>query len=246
MNAEKTEHLRSLETEQPPLTVLHTYINRKQRDPGALKDALDSGGYFFPTNPQSSDELQNLLANSLGDVARERRCTTAQLLADEKVSYTLRSLGCSIEGSRIVVRGGVEGGLFGLMAGYLVMLDETIPRNDTAAISTWNQASIGAALAAAVLADLELPSTASSAVSSSAKICPHASTASLTSPISSHSRNSSVSSSSGISRVVAPPTSAWAPVPMPTATAATPSSRQACFATAPSWARRPSIPPHTR
>jgi hypothetical protein len=42
------------------------------------------------------------------------------------------------------------------MAGYLVMLDETIPRNDTAAISTWNQASIGAALAAAVLADLEL------------------------------------------------------------------------------------------
>jgi hypothetical protein len=58
MNAEKTEHLRSLETEQPPLTVLHTYINRKQRDPGALKDALDSGGYFFPTNPQSSDELQ--------------------------------------------------------------------------------------------------------------------------------------------------------------------------------------------
>jgi hypothetical protein len=110
-NAEKTEHLRSLETEQPPLTVLHTYINRKQRDPGALKDALDSGGYFFPTNPQSSDELQNLLANSLGDVARERRCTTAQLLADEKVSYTLRSLGCSIEGSRIVVRGGVEGGL---------------------------------------------------------------------------------------------------------------------------------------
>ena len=156
MNAEKTEHLRSLETEQPPLTILHTYINRKQRDPGALKDALDSGGYFFPTNPQSSDELQNLLANSLGDVARERRCTTEQLLADQKVSYTLRSLGCSIEGNRIVVRGGVEGGLFGLMAGYLVMLDETISRNDTAAISTWNQASIGAALAAAVLADLEL------------------------------------------------------------------------------------------
>jgi len=111
MNAEKTEHLRSLETEQPPLTVLHTYINRKQRDPGALKDALDSGGYFFPTNPQSADELQNLMANSLGDVARERRCSTEQLLADEKVRYTLRSLGCDIEGSRVVVRSGVEGGL---------------------------------------------------------------------------------------------------------------------------------------
>jgi hypothetical protein len=158
MNAEKTEHLRSLEIEQPPLTVLHTYINRKQRDPGALKDALDSGGYFFPTNPQSSDELQNLLANSLGDVARERRCTTGELLADEKVLYTLRSLGCRVDQNHVVVRGGVEGGLFGLMAGYLVMLDETISRNDTSAISTWNQASIGAALAAAVLADIELRS----------------------------------------------------------------------------------------
>jgi len=161
MNAEKTEHLRSLETEQPPLTVLHTYINRKQRDPGALKDALDAGGYFFPTNPQSADELQNLLANSLADVSRERRCSTVQLLADEKVRYTLRSLGCSVEDGRVVVSGGVEGGLFGLMAGYLVMLDETLPRGDTAAISTWNQASIGAALAAAVLADIQLRDPAS-------------------------------------------------------------------------------------
>ncbi|HCN31322.1 MAG TPA: hypothetical protein DIT64_21950 [Verrucomicrobiales bacterium] len=156
MNAEKTEHLRALETEQPPLTVLHTYINRKQRDPGALKDALDSGGYFFPTNPQSADELQNLLANSLADVARERRCTTEELLADEKSLQTLRSLGCAVEGGHVVVRGGVEGGLFGLMTGYLVMLDETLPRGDTQAVSTWNQASIGAALAAAVLADLQL------------------------------------------------------------------------------------------
>lgn len=166
MNAEKTEHLRSLEQEQPPLTVLHTYINRKQRDPGALKDALDSGGYFFPTNPQSGDEMQNLLANSLADVARERRCTTDQLLADEKVRYTLRSLGCSIVSGRVVVGSGVEGGLFGLMTGYLVMLDETLPRNNTAAISTWNQASIGAALAAAVLADLQLrdPSSLSASI----------------------------------------------------------------------------------
>lgn len=156
MNPEKTEHLRALETEQPPLTVLHTYINRKQRDPGALKDALDTGGYFFPTNPQSKDEMQNLLANSLSDMAKERRCTTDELLGDPKVQYTLESLGCSVEPGRVVVRCGVEGGLFGLMAGYLLMVEETLPRNDTRAISTWNQASIGAALAAAVLADVEL------------------------------------------------------------------------------------------
>jgi len=156
MNAEKTEHLRSLETEQPPLTVLHTYINRKQRDPGALKDALEAGGYFFPTNPQSADELQNLLTNALSDVARERRCTAATLLADVNVRSTLESLGCAVHDDRVLVRSGVEGGLYGLMAGYLVMLEETLPRGDTAAISTWNQASIGAALAAAVLADMQL------------------------------------------------------------------------------------------
>lgn len=156
MNPEKTEHLRSLETEQPPLTVLHTYINRKQRDPGALRDALEAGGYFFPTNPQSTDEMQNLLANSLGDMAKQRRATTADLLADANVQYTLASLGCTVDGGHVVVRSGVDGGLYGLMAAYLLMLDETLPRHDARAVSTWNQASIGAALAAAILADQQL------------------------------------------------------------------------------------------
>lgn len=156
MNPEKTEHLRKLETEQPPLTVLHTYINRKQRDPGALKDALDAGGYFFPTNPQSTDEMQNLLANALGDMAKQRRASTADLLADANVRSTLASLGCVIEHGHVIVRSGVDGGLYGLMAAYLLMLDETLPRRDSTAISTWNQASIGAALAAAILADQQL------------------------------------------------------------------------------------------
>ncbi len=156
MNPEKTEHLRSLETEQPPLTVLHTYINRKQRDPGALRDALEAGGYFFPTNPQSADEMQNLLANALGDMAKQRRSTTADLLADANVRDTLASLGCIVDGGHVVVRSGVEGGLYGLMAAYLLMLEETLPRHDASALSTWNQASIGAALAAAILADRQL------------------------------------------------------------------------------------------
>jgi hypothetical protein len=156
MNAEKTEHLRSLEAEQPPLTVLHTYINRKQRDPGALKDALDGGGYFFPTNPQSKDELHNLLVNSLATIATERQCSQAELIADDKVQYTLRSMGCLLDNAQVVVRSGVEGGLYGLMVGYLTMLDEALARGDATALSTWNQASIGAALAAEVLADLML------------------------------------------------------------------------------------------
>jgi hypothetical protein len=155
MNAEKTETLRALESEQPPLTVLHTYINRKQRDPGALKDALDSGGYFFPTNPQSSEELQNLLALSLQEVASERRCSTTEIVRDAKVQDTLASLGCVVDGEHVVVRRGVEGGLYGLMVGYLCMLEESLSPN-AAAIATWNQASIGAALAAEVLADMIL------------------------------------------------------------------------------------------
>jgi hypothetical protein len=156
MNAEKTETLRALEDEQPPLTVLHTYINRKQRDPGALKDALDTGGYFFPTNPQSKSELQNLLMVSLQDVSRERQCSTAEILADPKVKQTLGSLGCVIDDENVIVRSGVEGGLYGLMVGYLCMLEETLSQSGITAIATWNQASIGAALAAEVLADMIL------------------------------------------------------------------------------------------
>jgi long-chain acyl-CoA synthetase len=156
MNAEKSEALRALEAEQPRLTVLHTYINRRQRDPGALKDALTLGGYFFPTNPQSKEELQNLLANALKTLAEERKCREEELLRDPTVVLVLETIGCSVEQERVVVRRGVEGGLYGLMVAYLLMLEETLPLGDVTAVSTWNQASIGAALAAAVLADLKL------------------------------------------------------------------------------------------
>lgn len=96
MNPEKTEALRSLETEQPPLTALHTYINRKERDPGALKDALTDGGYFFPTNPQSEEEMQNLFFIALNDIARERKITLGDVLQDAKVRVALGSLNCEI------------------------------------------------------------------------------------------------------------------------------------------------------
>lgn len=156
MNPEKTAKLRELEADKPRLTVLHTYINRKQRDPGALKDALNAGGYFFPTNPQSREELQNLLSISLGDIARERNIPFEELLVDPNVQVALESLGARIVGDRVAVRGGVTGGLLGLAVPYLIMLEETLRRGDATASSTWNQASIGAALAAIVLCDTTL------------------------------------------------------------------------------------------
>lgn len=156
MNPEKTAKLREIEAETPKLTSLHTYINRKQRDPGALKDALNAGGYFFPTNPQSREEMQNLLSISLADIARERNLPFEELLVDPNVKAALDSLGARIVGDRVAVRCGVSGGLLGLSVPYLIMLEETLRRGDAAAASTWNQASIGAALAAIALCDATL------------------------------------------------------------------------------------------
>lgn len=153
MSPEKTAALRAIEAEQPALTTLHTYINRKQRDPGALADALNLGGYFFPTNPQSREELQNLLANALKAMAADRGGKEADLLAIDSVRQLLETLGCVFRDGKLQVREGVESGLYGLMGAYLLMLDETLQDHELLAISTWNQASIGAALAAAVLAD---------------------------------------------------------------------------------------------
>lgn len=153
MNHEKTAFLKGLEAEMPPLTKLRTYINRIQRDPGALRDALLCGGYFFPTNPQSIDEIQNLLFFALSQMTEERNCKFEDLLKDEKVRETLRCLRCNIEDNKVYVMDGIEGGIAGLALPYLLMLEEVIPNQGLKAIVTWNQASIGAALAAAILAD---------------------------------------------------------------------------------------------
>jgi hypothetical protein len=153
MNSEKSETLRKLESEEPKLTRLHTYINRKQRDPGALRDALISGGYFFPTNPQSEDELQNLLTIALENLSRERSVGIAEVLKDENVQRALFRMKCEIKHDRVIVNGGVESGLYGMTLAYYIMLEETLTSETPKAISSWNQASIGAALAAAVLGD---------------------------------------------------------------------------------------------
>lgn len=156
MNAEKTEVLRRLEIEQPPLTVLHTYISRIERDPGALRDALISGGYFFPTNPQSEEEMQNLLFMSLNDIARERNTGLSDILRDPKIKRALESLDCTIADGKVSVKRGVVGGIFGLMLPYFLCFEEILQSDELAALSIWNQASIGAGLGGLVMADMRL------------------------------------------------------------------------------------------
>ena len=155
MNPEKARLLRSLENELPKLTQLRTYINRQQRDPGALADALAVGGYFFPTNPQSAGELQNLLFGALVADGEDVSEAVSRGLSNSKTLDTLLSLGCKIDFdlSTIAVQRGVEGGIHGLMLPYWLMLEEICSLRSASGLQTWNQASIGAALAAAIMAE---------------------------------------------------------------------------------------------
>jgi hypothetical protein len=153
MNEEKTIYLENLENDLPRITTLRTYINRQQRDPGALKDALLAGGYFFPTNPQSKDEMQNLIFVALNDIAKECDVGLAELFKDDKIRWTLGSLNCEIQRDKVVVGAGIESGISGLMLSYVIMLEQFLQHELGSAVSVWNQASIGAALAGMVLAD---------------------------------------------------------------------------------------------
>ena len=153
MNMEKITFLRGLTEEQPQITRLRTYINRQQRDPGALRDAFLTGGYFFPTNPQSADEMQNLIFIALRQIASEQEKPISEVLEMDCVLLTLASLRCSVDGEHVIVPYGVEGGIYGLMTPYIIMLEEFLMGNMGKSVSTWNQASIGAAFAAAALAD---------------------------------------------------------------------------------------------
>ncbi len=153
MSTEKAEQLRALEAEAPPLTRLRTYINRRERDPGALSEALTGGGYFFPTNPQSTVELQNLLSSAIDSMAREADGDVASVLAEPNVAACLDSLDCVVDGEFVTVTRPLQTGMLGMVVPYLVMLEESLRRGDTPATSTLNQASIAAALSAAVIAD---------------------------------------------------------------------------------------------
>src|SRR3989338_2025815 len=153
MNKEKTFFLRELEKEKPQITKLRTYINRQERDPGALSDALLTGGYFFPTNPQSKDEMQNLTFVALKQIEKEKKISLQEILTDENIKCTFESLGVYIKDGKVIVKHGVESGIYGLMVPYLILLEEFLKNNMGKPLSTWNQASIGAALAAVALAD---------------------------------------------------------------------------------------------
>jgi len=155
MNLEKAQLLRSIESELPSLTRLRTYINRQQRDPGALQDAVVEGGYFFPTNPQSAQELQNLLFNALVGDSTNAEETIRGFTLSPKALTTLESLGCVVnrEELTIEVQRGVEGGIHGLMVPYWLLIEEISHFQRCVKLDVWNQASIGAALAAAVFAE---------------------------------------------------------------------------------------------
>ena len=155
MNAEKAAMLKFIVDESGGMTTLRTYIDRQQRDPGALREALECGGYFFPTNPQSIHEVRNLLQVALGSEERALEEAVAEAIQSENSRFTLTALGCRLldEVPAIQLTRGVEGGIFGLIVPYLLLHEELATVEDRRALSVWNQASIGAALAAAVLGD---------------------------------------------------------------------------------------------
>jgi len=141
MSPEKTAYLNKIASEEPKLTTLRTYINRIERDPGALKEALSNGGYFFPTNPQSKMELRNLIYPNLTENLNYLNNRTLQSLEIKKEKFQFR------------ICRGIEGGLAGLMVPYFMMLNQNLGLSLNKNSFVWNQASIGAALAAAVLAE---------------------------------------------------------------------------------------------
>ena len=153
MSPEKSARLAALAAEKPALTSLKTYVNRQGRDPGALKDALRAGGYFFPTNPQSRKELKNLLSLALSELEGETGRPLRKLLLDARVGRALESLGVRVQGGRLLVQSPLEGGMLGMAVPYLRMIEEARRRGDARAAAVWNPASIGAALAALVLCD---------------------------------------------------------------------------------------------
>jgi len=153
MNEEKSSFLRNLEKEKPQITKIRTYVNRQERDPGALADALLNGGYFFPTNPQSQGEMQNLVFTALQMIESVNGISREKLFHSKKTVQTLESIDAQCNNNEITIMHGVEGGIFGLMIPYFAFLEEALAHHLPSSISAWNQASIGAAFAAAALAD---------------------------------------------------------------------------------------------
>jgi len=150
MSAEKADQLQSLELEKNSTTKIKTYLDRRERDPGALLDAIKLGGYFFPTNPQSKLELAELLKKTFN-------LKTNLFNNSKSILAFLKTLGVSFNKEENIyeISRGIEGGIYGLMLPiFFNMNDINFLKHiqDGADIEFWNQASIGAALAGACLA----------------------------------------------------------------------------------------------
>lgn len=163
MSPEKSALLKAVSARSSGLTTLKTYLNRRQRDPGALKEALETGGYYFPTNPQSRGELKSLLANALREIGRERGVGLGALMRDKRIRIALESLGACLEEDRVLLGSGVEGGMLGMAAAYMLLMEQIQRRGGEKALSLWNPVSIGAALASYALCDKALRASAGTA-----------------------------------------------------------------------------------
>lgn len=124
MSSEKSATLEAIAAGSGGLTTLRTYINRRQRDPLALREALRSGGHFYPTNPQSRGELERLYAEASDGLGPSK-----------------------------AVEEPLDAGMLGMAAPYVLLLEEILARGGERGVNVWNPASIGAALSALVLAD---------------------------------------------------------------------------------------------
>ncbi|MBO1351176.1 MAG: hypothetical protein EBE86_029165 [Hormoscilla sp. GUM202] len=117
------------------------YENRKERDVKAICQVLENSGYFFPTNPQSEENMKALLV----EISQENR----NLL--EKASR----LGLKLKSS-------IRGGMYGAMIPYLYFLNEFVQEEclfdieGSTKASVYNPTSLGGTLAGFVEADMSL------------------------------------------------------------------------------------------
>lgn len=154
MSNEKADYLFKIQNEENSPTKIKTYIDRRERDPGAINDAIELNGYFFPTNPQSKLELMELLKKGISLYLKKHNKTNLMEVFSDKKDF-FDSLGLEVSSNRpALIQRGVEGGIYGLMLPIFFLLNsnEFLNQSNSDLSRVWNQASIGAALAGACLA----------------------------------------------------------------------------------------------
>ncbi len=146
MRDEKDDILRSKLESGSIKCQLCRYDSRAERDLKAIVQVLETGGYFFPTTPQSEANIKTLLETAISHYPN-----LEQFL---------------LPGRETTLTASIRGGMWGAMVPYLSLLDEFIEGElsnfdthgcqDKTLLEIYNPTSIGATLAAFVEADLAL------------------------------------------------------------------------------------------